>query len=53
MRGEIYNTLNVRRLCKCAENCVFGPNIFVVANKRVVFAIDCWLISLCVGAREG
>ena len=38
--------LIVRRLCKCAENGVFAPNISALDNKCVVFNIDCWAFSV-------
>lgn len=33
--------LIISRLCKCAENGVFAPNISAVENKCVVFNIVC------------
>ena len=33
--------LNVKRLQKRAENCVFAPNISVKEKKYVVWCIDC------------
>ena len=38
---QSFNVLNVKRLQKRAENCVFAPNISVKEKKYVVWCIDC------------
>lgn len=40
------NMLNIRRLCKCAENRVFAANDASVSNKCVDLGIACWLNSV-------
>ena len=43
MRRNDCKCLNVKWLHKCAENCVFAPNISFVQKNSVVFSIDCWM----------